>query len=169
MSVFWTFLPFSQTFSSLFVCIRFGGHPLFLSFLIHARLSWDRGRIWVRGLAQRTWPRKDQAYTEIWGEIPQLHPVWGDSSLLPAVAASKDPHLPLGRDWSTQARSKNHAADPITHPRTALKPLLCQKSLCCIIQIYKILSAASLHVLNRAPILRCLDSSFISGDGRTLL
>lgn len=94
----------NETFSSLFVCTRFGGHPLFLSFLSHARLSWDRDR--VTGLALRTWPRKDQAHTEIWGEIPQLHSVWGHVSLLLALPASKTPHLPLRRQWSTQGGTR---------------------------------------------------------------
>lgn len=123
--------------------------------------SWHRGRVRATGLHTGADPERTK-HTQTWGEIPQLHSVWEDLSLLPALAACKDPHLPLGRDWS-----KNPAADPT--PKTASKAQLWHKSLCCIIPFYRILSTASLHVLNRALILRCLDSSFISGDDHTSL
>lgn len=150
---------FPQNFLSLFGCIMFGGQQLFLFFLIHARLSGDRSR--VTGLAQRAWPKKDQENTQ--GSEGKSHSSIqsGETSPCSQLWLHPKTHIHLWEEQESSCRPH--------HPKTASKPQLWQKSLCCIIQFYRILSAASLHVLNRALTLRCLDSSLLSGDDHTLL
>lgn len=151
---------FNQTFSSLSVCTRFGDNPLFLSVLIDARLSWDR----VTGPDPG---RTKHTQRDLRGN-PTAPFSLGRCLPAPSSACIQIPRIYLWEGTGAH-REEQESICRHHHPKTASKPQLCQKPLCWIILFYGILSAASLHVLNRDLILKCLDSSFISGDDHTLL
>lgn len=95
---------FNQTFSSLFVCTRFGGNPLFISVLIDARLSWDRVTGPDPGRTKHTQRSEGKSHSSIQsGEMSPcsqlcLHP--------------NSQNLPLRRDWSTQGGARINLQTP---------------------------------------------------------